>query len=190
MSMGIEREFTFLLNELPVGLDKFPSKILEDNYIPADSEHPVVRIRRNGDKLSIVKKYPADADNSEVEGDSSRMIEHTIPLSHKEYDFLNQLDGKRLKKRRFFYEIDGKTADIDVFLDKLAGLVLIDFEFNSEEEMSKFIKPDFIGADVTQDSAIAGGILAGKSYADIADALLEEYNYKPLKNIEKYEEVK
>jgi hypothetical protein len=31
----IERELTFLIERLPADLAKFPSKIIDDNYIPA-----------------------------------------------------------------------------------------------------------------------------------------------------------
>lgn len=190
MATEIEREYTFLVDELPAGLDKFPSRIIEDNYIPVSSEHPVLRIRRNGDKLMIVKKHPIDIDDDGVSGDSSRQFEHTIDLSRAEYDFLNRLPGKKFKKRRFYYEVDGRVAEIDVYLDKLAGLVLIDFEFDSDDAMAAFVKPDFVGADVSQEVMTAGGILAGKSYADVGAELKRKYGYVPVVGVEKYEEEK
>ncbi len=183
----LEREFTFLITALPDDLADFPSKIIEDNYIPASSDHPKIRIRRNGDKLVITKKYPANSTN-EQDGDSSRMVEHTIELSTEEYDALNQLQGKKFKKRRFAYKYGGYSAEVDVYLDKLAGLVVIDFEFDSEEAMAQFQKPNFVGADVTQDVLLAGGTLCGKSYGDIADVLLEKYGYKPVAGIKSFEE--
>jgi CYTH domain-containing protein len=168
-------------------LDKFPSKIIEDNYLPREAKHPVIRERRNGDKMVITKKYPVDADG-DTEGDSSRMVEHTIPLSRAEYDALNGYDGKRFKKRRFAYEIDGYSAELDVYLDKLAGLAVIDFEFDSDEAMERFKKPDFAGADVTQEKIVAGGMLCGKSYADIAEYLRSQYGYEPVGDVEKFDE--
>jgi len=184
----LERELTFLLDELPADLDKFPSKIIEDNYIPANAKHPIIRIRRNGDELMITKKYPIDSVDGGIHGDSSRQIEHTIDLTRAEYDFLNQLGGKRFKKRRFYYQIDDQTAEVDVYLDKLAGLVTIDFEFDSDAAMEEFKKPAFVGVDVGQEAMLAGGRLAGKSYADIGAELLQKYNYTPVKNVDKYEE--
>lgn len=186
----IEREFAYLVNELPANLNEFPSKIIEDNYIPANSEHPIMRIRRNGEKYEITKKYPVDSTDGGIHGDSTRQFEYTIPLTRVEYDFLSKLDGKYFKKRRFIYEIDGYTAELDVYLDKLAGLAVVEFEFSNEEEMTKFVKPDFAGADVSQELIVAGGMLAGKSYDDIAAELLKKYGYKPIKNVKKYEEEK
>lgn len=190
MAKELELEYTFLMNELPNDLDVSTSKIIEDNFIPLSAEHPITRIRRNGDEYMITKKYPIDSVDGGLHGDSSRQIEHTIPLSREEYDALNSCGGKKFKKRRFLYEVDGVEAEIDVYLDKLAGLVVIDFEFDSDEEMNKFVKPDFVGADVTQEDTIAGGILAGKSYSDIADKLSKKYDYKPVMGIERYEESK
>jgi CYTH domain-containing protein len=137
--------------------------------------------------MVITKKYPADSGGG-TDGDSSRMVEHTIPLSRAEYDALNAYDGRKFKKRRFAYEVDGYAAEVDVYLDKLAGLVVIDFEFDSDEAMERFKKPDFAGADVTQEGVIAGGTLSGKSYADIAEHLSAEYGYEPVGDVEKFDE--
>jgi len=187
---GIEREYTFLVNELPGNLGDFPSIIVSDSYVPASEEHPILRIRRRGDKCEITKKYPADSKDGGISGDSSRQVEHTIPLLGAEYDVLDACEGKRLKKRRFFYEADGVKSDIDVFLGDLIGLATADFEFESEEEMLVFEAPSFVGADVSQELMIAGGILCGKSYVDIGGVLKEKYGYEPVIGAEKYEEEK
>ena len=49
--------------------------------------------------------------------------------------------------------------------------MLIDFEFATETEKNSFAIPEVALADVTQESFIAGGSLAGKSYADIEPEL-------------------
>lgn len=61
----------------------------------------------------------------------------------------------------------------------LAGLVIIEFEFDSIEEKNAFIKPDFCLAGVTQEDFIAGGVLAGKTYEDLKPEL-ERFSYIPL----------
>ena len=76
-------------------------------------------------------------------------------------------------------QIDGSKAELDVFTGKLAGLVLIDFEFDSLDAKASFTPPDFILADVTQEDFIAGGLLAGKSYEDIAPELAR-FSYQRL----------
>ena len=171
--MEIELERTFLLKNIPAGLKKCKSIEIIDIYIPKTAEHPILRIRKKGDFFEITKKYP-------IKGkDSSEQGEYTISLSKEEFGELSQLRGKRFRKMRYFYPFDGKTAEIDVYLDDLQGLALVDFEFESREEKDKFKTPDFCLADVTQEKFAAGGILAGKRYSDL-QSVLEQRGYKKI----------
>jgi CYTH domain-containing protein len=101
---------------------------------------------------------------------------------------LNSYDGKKFIKRRFAYEVDGRAAELDVYLGSLTGLAVIDFEFDSDAAMANFQKPEFAGADISHDETLAGGMLCGKSYADIAEYLQTKYGYKPINGAEKYKE--
>ena len=188
MTKEIEREYTFLLNELPSGLEDFPSVIIEDNYIPVGEEHPVLRIRRKGERYEITKKYPMDVGEDGEGGDASRQVEHTIPLSKVEYEGLNGYDGKRFVKRRFYYESGGVKSDIDVYLGALKGLATADFEFENDAEMTAFVKPDFTGEDVSHELMLAGGMLCGKSYEDIRAVLRDKYGHEPIEGAEEFEE--
>ena len=60
---------------------------------------------------------------------------------------------------------------IDVFGGDLAGLVVVEIEFSSLQEKSDFNAPDWLLVEITQEECIAGGMLCGKKYADIADRL-------------------
>ena len=63
-----------------------------------------------------------------------------------------------------------------MFTGALDGLVLIDFEFETEAEKEAFVMPDFCLVEVTQEEFLAGGMLCGKSYDDIsADLALFGY---------------
>jgi CYTH domain-containing protein len=174
--MVVEDEFerTFLAKHIPSGIGNCNYVELEDNYIPKESDHPVLRIRKKGDKTVITKKY------KKKEGDASVMIEETIPLAPEEYSFINQLDGKKFLKKRYSYEYEeGKFCEIDIYQDKLKGLVVIDFEFNSIEEKDNFKVPDFCLIEVTNEEFLAGGMLCGKSYEDLKENL-ENFNYKKI----------
>lgn len=172
----VERELTFLAKYLPEDLTNFQSEIIEDTYIPEYADHAVLRLRRKGDKYEITKKEP-------VEGkDSSRQQEYTIQLSPQEYEVLAASFAKSFKKRRFYYKVDGYDAEVDVYMDKLVGLVAVDFEFDNDEAMSGFTVPEMCLVDVTQDAWVAGGKISGKSYSDIKH-VLDKYGYKPLKLI-------
>lgn len=171
--MEIELERTFLLKKFPVDLKTLRSMEVFDIYIPQVVEHPILRIRKKGDKYEITKKYP-------VEGkDSSCQSEETIPLTEEEFLEFSKLEGKRVRKIRHYYPLgDGDNmAEIDVFQDDLKGLVLVDIEFKEVDRKDNFAMPDFCLADVTQEKFTAGGILAGKKYSDI-EAELAKYDYK------------
>ena len=184
----LEREFTYLVEELPEDLSEFPSVIVEDNYVPMGAEHPTLRIRRKGEKYEVTKKCPVDSEDGGQSGDSSRHVEHTTPLTRAEYEVLNSCEGKRLIKRRVFYEADGVKSDIDVFLGEMMGLVTADFEFSDDEEMKRFVKPGFVGADVSQELMIAGGMLCGKCFSDVGEGLGEKYGYRAVVGVEKFGE--
>jgi CYTH domain-containing protein len=169
----IEYELTYLAKYLPTQLDTTRCKEYVDIYFPASLAHPTLRLRRRGDSYEMTKKTIISGT------DSSEMHEATIPLTKEEYAALAQAPGARVHKLRYEHDIAGRTAEIDVFQDELAGLVLIDFEFASTAEKEQFTMPDICLAEVTQEAFVAGGMLAGKSYADIADNLAR-YSYRKL----------
>ena len=168
--MEIELEKTYLLKNVPENLERCKFIEVFDIYIPKSAPHPILRIRKRGDVFEMTKKSPVDL------SDSSEQSEETIGLTKEEFSDLLKLDGKRVRKNRYYYSINEKTAEIDIFLDDLEGLVLADFEFNSKEEKEKFVMPDFCLVEITQEEFIAGGFLAGKKYSDIQD-FLDKYNY-------------
>ncbi len=171
--MEIELERTFLLKKIPEGLKDCKSIEIFDIYIPQSAPHPILRIRKRGEVFEMTKKAP-------IENDSSEQEERTISLSKEELSELSTLEGKRLRKIRYFYPINNRTAEIDIYLDNLEGLATADFEFKTVEEKTNFVMPNFCLAEVTQEEFAAAGYLAGKKYEDI-QSFLEKYNYKKIK---------
>tara|TARA_Y100000310_G_C20687703_1_gene820161 strand:+ start:1052 stop:1567 length:516 start_codon:yes stop_codon:yes gene_type:complete len=167
-----EYELTYLAKKIPEGLKNCKSKEIIDNYIPKSREHSTLRIRKNGDKFEMTKKEP-------IEDDASEQLEQTIILREDEFDELMKLDGKKLRKIRYYYKYKGRIAEIEIFQDDLNGLVLIEFEFDTKEEKNNFQMPDFCLADVTKEVFVAGGMICGKKYEDIKEDL-DKYNYKKL----------
>jgi len=166
----LEFERFFLAKKLPAGLEKCKSKEVLDIYIPKNASHCVLRIRKNGDKYEMTKKECVS---------TSVFNEQTIALTKEEFDALAKIEGKPVHKIRYFYPYEGRTLEIGVFQDALKGLVLIDVEFESEEEMKNFTPPDFFLTEVKNREFLAGGMLCGKSYADI-ETFLNELGYKKL----------
>lgn len=171
--MEIELEKTFLLKSIPENLKDCKFIEIFDVYIPQSTVHPILRLRKKGNVFEMTKKYPKD------NNDASEQEEHTIILSEEEFTTLSELNGKKLRKFRYYYPMNNITAEIDVYLDDLEGLALADFEFKSIEDKKNFIMPNFCLADVTQEKVAAGGILAGKKYSDI-ESTLNKYNYQKI----------
>ena len=168
----IEFEKTYLAKEIPAGLSECRRKEIIDIYIPKSRRHPTLRIRKNGNRFEMTKKEP-------VEDDASHQKEQTIVLTEEEFLVLNKLDGKRVRKIRYYYEYDRIVAEIDVFQDALLGLVLVDVEFENFSEKEEFKMPDFCLADISNEEFIAGGMICGKSYEDISSDL-GRFGYKKL----------
>ncbi|MBI4120027.1 MAG: hypothetical protein HY454_01035 [Parcubacteria group bacterium] len=169
----IELEKTYLAKFLPEGVKNSPSKEVVDIYIPQSSPHPKLRIRKNGDSYEMTKKEPLEV------GDNSRQDEQTIILTETEFNELAKLEGKRTRKTRYYYDYQGVATEVDVFQDSLYGLVLVDIEFKTEEEKNSFPMPDFCLVDLADEDFIAGGMLCGKSYADIKEDL-RRFNYSKI----------
>lgn len=170
----IELEKTYLVKKLPESLKSCKFKEIVDVYIPKFSDHPKLRLRKNGNKFELTKKEPVN------DGDASYQEEQTIILTETEFNALNQqLEGKRIHKIRYFYDYKGRTAEFDVFQDDLAGLVIVDFEFATLEEKDNFQMPDFCLVEITQEVFIAGGMICGKTYKDI-ESNLERFEYSKL----------
>lgn len=161
-----EFELTYLPKIIPAAVFENTPKKMLDIYIPASAEHPHLRIRHAGSKYEITNKQPV------VEGDSSHQYEATIPLTPEEFADLEKVPGKRVMKNRYVYTEDGTVYEIDVFVGDLEGLVLVDVEFKTAEDKSAFVPPAWLLTEVTQEQFIAGGMLCGKSYADIEERLV------------------
>lgn len=169
----LELEKTYLLKELPADLAGCESEVISDAFVPVSAQHPVLRLRRRGDRYELTKKVP-------VEGaDASHQNEHTIRLTPEEAAAFDGIDAKRFVKRRYYCTVAGRPAELDVYEEDLAGLAVIDFEFTSEQEFEAFQMPDICLADISVEEALAGGMLAGKKYADL-EPVLQKYGYKPL----------
>jgi len=169
----IELERTFLAKSLPENLEEYPHKDIVDMYVENGSDHATLRIRKNGDSYKIVRKTLID--NTDV----SKQLETIIELNKAEYESFSGTKSRNIEKTRYLYTYQGRVAEYDIFKGGLDGLVIIDFEFETEEEKDAFVMPDFCLVDVTQEDFIAGGVLAGKSYKDI-ESELERFGYKKL----------
>lgn len=165
-----EFERTFLPSHLPDEVLLGECFEMLDIYLPLSAEHPHLRVRQKGNQFEITKSTVVEA------GDSSHQFENTIPLTLEEFNDLKELKGKRVYKKRYLYTEAGFSYEIDVFKGDLEGLVLVDIEFKTKEEKDAYVPPSWVLIEVTQEEFLAGGMLCGKTYGDIA-ARLERLGY-------------
>lgn len=170
----IEIEKTYLAKEVPKDLKNSKHKEIIDVYIPKEEVHPNLRLRKQGEKYELTKKQPIK------EGDASQQTEQTIILTQKEFNSIySQIQGKKVRKIRYYYEYKNKIAEFDVFQDELEGLIVVDFEFETKKEKDEFEMPTFCLADITQETFIAGGMICSKKYEDIEEKL-NKFGYKKI----------
>jgi CYTH domain-containing protein len=142
-------------------------------YFPVHVQHTHLRIRRSGDDYELTKKTSLDPNGQ------GQQREENIALSAEEYQSLSKGESRTVSKVRYYMPYQGHTAVVEIFTGKLEGLVTVEAEFDTVAEKDAFLMPDFCLADITQDEAFAGGVLAGKSYDDVS-AMLARYHYKRL----------
>jgi CYTH domain-containing protein len=142
-----ELERRWLLERLPEGADA--GSLILDRYI----EGTRLRLRHAEPPHEQFKLSQKEAPSPP---DYARTVITTMYLSRKEYEILAALPAKELRKRRHHF---GRYS-IDVFEGRLAGLVLAETEFASEEEMRAHPIPEFAVQDVSDDVRYTGGSLA------------------------------
>src|SRR3989344_8957055 len=168
--MEIELEKTYLVRVMPDLNDFDFSLEMRDTYIPIDSDHPQMRLRQQGVKLFLTKKIPV------VGGEGFE--EYTIPLSKEEYAVFKKIKGRVLAKTRHVKLMSsGVTCHLDIYKENLEGLVVVDFEFNSEKVLRNFKAPDYTLVEIHKKGPLAGGLLAGRSFSSLEKLLEKEYGY-------------
>lgn len=145
--MEIERKF--LINELPADLDSYERIEIEQGYI---SNKPTIRIRKANEKYILTVKSKFGVRVNE-EGPIVNN-EHEFEITKEEYNHLKEkLEIDVLKKIRYLIPLEGGlVAEIDVFKERFEGLVFAEVEFPSIEASNSFVKPHWLGKDVSDDS--------------------------------------
>lgn len=138
--MPFEIERKFLVNDRSYRL-KAKGRLFRQAYIPME-DHNTLRVRIVGKKAFLTLK-------GRSEGFSRLEFEYSVPLKHAEA----MLDGlcRRpfIEKVRYEYRYKGHLWEIDEFLGENEGLVVAEIELKAETE--SFVKPSFIGDEVTGD---------------------------------------
>jgi adenylate cyclase len=101
-----------------------------------------VRVRTKGERAYLTIK-------GGTTGITRLEFEYEIPLEEAN-EILDELCQKPLiEKIRYEVEVNGSKWEIDEFLGENAGLVVAEIEL--EDEGQEFIKPDWLGDEVSDD---------------------------------------
>jgi adenylate cyclase len=139
--MATETERKFLING--DFSDKVIRKIeITQSYLSVDPEK-TIRIRTSDNEAYLTIKSPAKK-NSISRGE----WEFRIPYADAIELMKICLPGKVVKTRHIIPSGDHKI-EVDVFHEKNEGLIIAEVELKSEDE--EFIKPEWLGAEVTGD---------------------------------------
>lgn len=152
----IERKWLINVNDISIDLSNTEKYVIEQTYI---SFLPEIRVRRinNGEMYTCTMK-------SNMSSDGLIRNELETEITKEEYDYLYAKRAENsitIHKTRYQYvNEDGVLAAIDIFSDELEGLAYLEIEFATEEEAKKYIEPEFVIRDVTDDVRYKNGNLA------------------------------
>ncbi len=145
----IERKFLIHKDALPLNLETYPHKELEQAYIITE---PVLRVRRKNEEYILTYKGTGLMKREEVE----------FSLPKDAYETLrSKAEGNIITKTRYFIpEKNALTIELDIFHGQFEGLYLAEVEFTDEESASAYIPPDWFGKEVTNENTFHNSTLS------------------------------
>jgi adenylate cyclase len=138
--MGIEIERKFLV----LGRDwrsMGKKALLRQGYLSSNPER-TVRVRVEGDAAQITIK-------GKTSGATRQEWEYSIALADANALLDTLCEQPIIEKFRYRIPYEGMTWEVDEFLGENAGLVVAEIELADENQA--FIKPSWIGEEVTSD---------------------------------------
>ena len=116
-----------------------------------------VRVRIQGDEAYLNIK-------SRELGHTRQEFEYPVPVSEAR-ELLALCVGGLIDKRRYLVQHDGLLWEVDEFLGDNAGLVVAEVELESADQV--FAKPDWAGAEVTDELRYYNLALASRPYTQL-----------------------
>ena len=143
-----EIERKFLDATIP---DELPEPGMEIRQAYLSTEPTEVRVRStDGGRHELTVKSQGGLTRAEV----------SVPVPSGQFDELLSLAHGLIEKTRHHVDLDGYTAEVDVYGGKLDGLVVVEVEFPSEQEATSFVPPSWFGREVTTDGRFRNAALA------------------------------
>ncbi len=146
----LEIERKFLVERAPEDLPA--GERIEQGYLAVAPDGVEVRVRRRDGRSTLtIKSGPAHV-----------RVEEELDIDDRRFEALWGLtEGRRIAKTRHLVPLaDGLTAELDVYAEALAGLLIAEVEFPSTEASTAFAPPAWLGREVTGDARYANQSLA------------------------------
>jgi CYTH domain-containing protein len=155
---------TFLLDGLPEPLARSSSHLqIFDNYI----ENTRLRLRNIRDPYTKSWTHILQQRFSANEADLAVTKLAEIYLNEAEHAVFERLEGREIRKNRYFHEFDRVLITFDVYLGDLWGLTMARVDFGSTDAMETFEPPPFAVFEITNDAFFAGENLIRMNFNEI-----------------------
>lgn len=143
-----EIERKFLLASVPAGVREWVP--IRQGYLAVGTD-AAVRVRQHGDRCWLTCKRGVGMVRDEWE----------VELTADQWETLwPATTTARVEKSRGHLAVDDAIAVVDVFHGDLAGLVLAEVEFRTEQDARAFVPPAWMAHDVTDDPRYGNRSLA------------------------------
>ncbi len=154
MTKEIERKFC--VRKMP-DLTACKGVEISQGYLSVGEDGTEIRLRRKGEQFYQTVKQGKGVQRTEVE----------VELSRAQFDSLWPLtEGRRVEKVRYEMDEGIWTIELDVYRGHLQGLVVVEVEFETVDESSRFVPPLWFGREVTDDDRYKNAVLAHRGTPD------------------------
>jgi len=153
--LEIERKFLVLSEEYKT--EAFKKTRIIQGFLNTHKER-TVRVRIKEEKAFLTIKGI-----SNKEGTTRMEWEKEIPVSEAEM-LLRICEPNLIDKTRFEVKVENHIFEVDEFYGENEGLVIAEIELTSEDE--EFIKPEWLGKEVTGDVRYYNSLLSKTPYCN------------------------
>jgi CYTH domain-containing protein len=140
--MAHEIERKFLVKELPPEIDRYPHSEIIQGYLMITDNDVEVRVRKRAGRCTHTVKSGTGLVRKEAQKD----------ITEQEFfEHWPETQGKRVLKVRYDIDYEDVLIELDIYSGSLEGLIVVEVEFESEEESLRFEPPEWFGEEVTLD---------------------------------------
>jgi CYTH domain-containing protein len=118
------------------------------------SLNPETRIRKRDNQYYLTIKGEGDIVREEIE---------RVVSENEGKELFSRVESKLIEKTRYLICIGKYIAELDIYKKHLEGLVVVEVEFETEEEAEKFNPPTWFGEDISKNKEYRNKVLAYKS---------------------------